>query len=241
MGSLHRKRLTEEKIRTGLNKLGKLPEGEQTLTRLASLLNVPYGDLRFRMQELEISPLRLPAERITKSQIEEAIKELGGATTITAVAVHLSVSPARLKRAWDIFGFPEPNRGRPKLDREADEIDTQIVDWKGTDTELATTLGLSKEAIRQRRTKLGVLTYEQRRKRQAQRDLLKQDRPALIAVRYGFTQATVKKWLSTMVDDPICLARYGCDRKATIKAKPTDVAPAICKGCHKLGYFDVNA
>lgn len=228
MGTIHRRRLTEAKIRKAIASLNKKPEAQRTLTQLSRILDVPYGDLRTKLREYQIGPLRDPLPEIKKSQIEAAFSKITGAPTLTGVAILLGVSPARLKRAWETFGFKPPARGRPPETRIEDEIDQRIRDHTGTDVALATELCITKEAIRQRREIMGLPTHEQRRKKFALFELLNGARPAVVAERFGFTVPSVKKWQTDLIKEPICLER-NCGKNATVKSDPEFIAPNLCK------------
>ena len=202
-----------------------------TLTKLATALRVKVADLRPVLAQEQISVGSPAAPEIQKSDIQGALAKLEAEAkpvTITAVAIALKVSPARLRKAWEKFRFERPRRGRPPvLDRQEDDIDKAIRGWKGSDKDLAAELGITREAIRQRRERLGLPTEEARRKDVAMELLQAGGQPGVIAVQTGFDRQTVKRWLRQLQEDPIC----ACARKAIHKAKPSHLYPSLCRKC----------
>lgn len=87
-------------------------------------------------------------------------------------------------------GLPLLKRGRPPIENKQ-ETDL-ILNWYGTDTALAEKLGMTKEAVRQKRNKLGKQLESKEWKQKAIDELKAGVRPSVVAVKYGYTVGYVE-------------------------------------------------
>lgn len=152
--------------------------------RVATLLGCSASDIQ-GLPDLTIEEIVNAAQKLKIPSIDKVSKILG--------------APYQLvRKLWIQAGLPMRRKGRPEIvDEEENKI---ILNWKGTDTALAKHLGnikgrsYTKEAIRQKRMKLGKILERQEWKNKALQELRDGIRPAIVARRYGYRLDTVEEW-----------------------------------------------
>lgn len=152
--------------------------------RIAKILDCLVSDLP-PMPTLSIEEVRTCAGTLDKPSIDGICKALGAPYPL-------------VRKLYLEAGLPLLKRGRPEvIDQEENDF---IKAWNGTDTQLAIELGklkgrtYTKEAIRQKRQKLGIELERQKWKNKALQELKDGVRPAIVAHKYGYALSTVEAW-----------------------------------------------
>jgi len=203
-----------------------------TPSKAAEVYGLSLEEFRVKCEEIGIT---LPAKKqklVSKAMLIASIEKIrnqGKPVTITAVSLDLQISQNTIRNAWKEYGFPSPPRGKPKGQKPEDEIAIAIR-MRIPDNVIAKKYDRSREAIRQRREKMGLPAVNLEAKVTAYSRLLTGVRPAIVAAETGFALLTVRRWKKEIEEDPLCVAEnFACARKATIKADPDHIAPSLCR------------
>jgi len=229
-------RALQNRVKRTLAQLGPQP----TIQDVSKVLHIGRAELLVILEKMRLvlpdQPFNgsAPIERSAIEAVIKQIQEAGKPVTVTACAILLGVSTPRLSRFWALHGFPKPKRGKPPRGYREDATDQLIRGWRGDDAELARKLGCTREAIRQRRKRLGIRNYEAQRKFLALQALNRGIRPAIVAVQFGFTSKVCRKWLLEATQIAPCLC-WPCVKRASVRAQPQDLFPTICRTCHSKG------